>query len=86
MCRFSDSVTHPVTPDWITQTRDEVADAELDAAAIHYTWMELISDGQISVAEQKIGGDYQHHEYWWKKHTEAAWFVSQDYTEKRIGK
>lgn len=86
MCRISDVVTHPKTPGWITQTPEQVADAELEAASIHYTWMVGISEGWITPEQIAIGGDYQHHEYWWEKHTEAAWYTAPAYTEKRLGK
>jgi len=62
-------------PDWITQTREEVAQAERDAAATHYTWMTLIENGTLPPGYEDIGGDYAHHEDWWKKHMEAAWYT-----------
>ena len=62
-------------PDWITQTRKVVAQAERDAAAIHYTWMILIEDGTLPVGHEEIGGNYVHHEYWWRTHLEAAWYM-----------
>ncbi|GAI19366.1 unnamed protein product [marine sediment metagenome] len=60
-------------PDWITQSRAEVAQDERDAAAIHYTYMQLIEDG--TWPEDSIAGGYDHHEYWWIKHLEAAWYT-----------
>lgn len=86
MCRVSDVVTHPKVPSWITQTRDEVADAELEAASIHYTWMTMIEDRTLPDGYEQVGGDYAHHEYWWRKHQEAAWFASPSYTEQRLGR
>lgn len=70
-------------PGWIHQTRDEIASAELEAAATHYTWMTLIEDGTLPAGYEKIGGDYDHHVYWWQKHREAAWLCSPEYCEKR---
>jgi len=85
MCRISDAVTHPVVPKWITQSRDEVADAELEAASIHYTYMTLVVE-KPDEYPANIYGDYQWHERWWQKHQEAAWFTSPEYTEKRVGR
>jgi len=93
MCRLSDAVTHPKVPSWITQSRDEVAEAELEAASIHYTYMELIKKRDPYVVYEDANGkqvypygNYAWHEYWWRKHTEAAWFVSPAYTERRLGR
>jgi len=85
MCRASDVVTHPVTPSWITQSRDEVAEAELDAASIHLTYMHLVVE-QPDEYPPSVYGDYDWHEYWLKKHQEAAWFASPSYTERRLGR
>lgn len=63
------------SPAWIIQTREDVAQAERDAAAIHYTWMQLIEDGTLPPGYEDIGGGYEHHEYWWRKHQEAAWYA-----------
>jgi len=77
MCKLSDWLRGKPQekPDWVTQTRAEVAQAERDAAAIHYTWMTLIEDGTLPPGYEEIGGDYKHHEYWWIKHLEAAWYT-----------
>ena len=60
-------------PDWMTQSREQVALEEEEAASIHYTYMELIADG--SYPNDTAAGDYAHHEYWWTKHQEAAWYI-----------
>ena len=60
-------------PDWITQSRKVVAQAERDAAAIHYTYMQLIEDG--SYPDNTSMGSYEHHKYWWQTHLEAAWYM-----------
>jgi len=62
-------------PEWVTQSREQVARAEEEAASIHYTWMILIEDGTLPSGYEDIGGDYEHHKYWWTKHQEAAWYV-----------
>lgn len=62
-------------PDWITQTTEEVAEAEEYAASIHYAWMTAIEEGRMTEEEISVGGDYEHHEYWWLKHLEAAWYT-----------
>jgi len=76
----------PTVPSWVTQTKEEVADAELVAASIHYAWMVAIEEGRMTKEEIAIGGDYTHHEYWYRKHTEAAWFTAPEYTERRLSK
>lgn len=73
-------------PEWVTQTREQVADAELEAAAIHYSWMVGIEEGRITPEQQAVGGDYAHHEHWWRKHQEAAYYTSPEYTERRLGR
>ena len=60
-------------PDWVTQSREEVAVAEEEAASTHYTYMMLIEDGTWP-AESDVG-NYAHHEYWWTKHMEAVWYT-----------
>jgi len=85
MCRISDAVTHPKVPDWITQSREEVADAELEAASIHYTYMSLVTENPTQYPPN-VYGDYAWHERWWKKHQEAAWYTAPHYTEQRLGR
>jgi hypothetical protein len=85
MCRISDAVTHPKVPNWITQSRDEVAEAELEAASIHLTYMSLVTENPEQYPPS-VYGDYNWHEYWWRKHQEAAWFCSPVYTERKLGK
>lgn len=64
-----------VKPAWVTQTREECAEATLEAAATHYAWMIAIEEGGMADFEIAIGGDYAHHEYWWIKHQESAWYI-----------
>ena len=73
-------------PEWVTQSREEVADEELYAASIHYAWMIAIEEGGMASFEIAIGGDYAHHEHWWIKHQEAAWYTAPTYTKKRLGR
>ena len=60
-------------PDWVTQSREETALEEEEAASIHLTYMELIAAGDYP--DDTAAGNYQHHEYWWTKHQEAAWYI-----------
>ena len=60
-------------PDWVTQSREEVALEEEEAASIHYTYMILIEDGDYP--DNTALGSYEHHKYWWIKHQEAAWYI-----------
>jgi len=69
-------------PDWFIHTRDEVAEIELYAASIHYTWMVAIEEGRMTEVEIAIGGDYPHHYKYWQTHQEAAWLCSPEYCKK----
>lgn len=69
-------------PDWVTQSREEVAEEELYAASIHLTYIELLKTDPAWA----IYGDTAWHERWLTKHTEAAWYTAPEYTEKRLGK
>jgi len=71
-------------PDWVTQSAEEVAEAELEAAGIHLTYMDLVVSNP-SQYPPSVYGDYSWHEYWYIKHTEAAWYASPSYTEGRVG-
>lgn len=62
------------TPDWITHTKKEVAQAELEAASTHYSWMIGIVEGRITEAQQKVGGNYARHAEWYQWHMEAAYY------------
>ena len=85
MCRLSDNITHPAVPSWITQSREQVAEEELEAASIHYTYMSLVTEDPEHYPPD-VYGDYAWHEHWYRKHTEAAWFTAPQYTEKRLGR
>lgn len=83
MCFFKKKPEQPIEPippeppkekpDWVTQTREEVALEEEEAASIHYTYMELIAAGDYP--NDTAAGSYDHHEYWWTKHQEAVWYI-----------
>lgn len=62
-------------PDWITQSREAVAQEEEYAASIHYAWMTAIEEGKMTEEEISIGGDYAHHEHWYLKHMESAYYT-----------
>ena len=61
-------------PEWVTQTAREVAEEEIHAAEIHYTYWHLIEEGDMSLVRISVEHDIEHHKYWHKKHLEAAWF------------
>ena len=63
-------------PDWVTQSREKVAEEELYAASIHLTYMELVTEDPV---KWELYGSYEWHERWYKKHTEAAWYTSPEY-------
>lgn len=69
-------------PDWVVQSREEVAEAELEAASTHYAWMIAIEEERMTPEEIAIGGNYERHEYWYQKHMEAAWYDSSEYCKK----
>ena len=71
MCFFKKKIEPK--PDWITQSREEVAEAELEAASIHYTYMMLLEEGNTEYLDM---GTAEKHEYWWIKHQEAAWYTT----------
>lgn len=76
MCWLSDLFKkQEMKPDWITQSREEVAEAERDAAATHYAWLIALEEGRMTVQEITIGGGIEHHTYWYQKHIEAAWYT-----------
>lgn len=71
MCWFRKKKEEP-KPDWVTQSRKEVAEAQLYAASTHYSVMVALEEGNIT---PENWGDYEWNEYWWKKHQEAAWYT-----------
>ena len=79
MCKLSDwfkgKPKEEEKPDWVTQSRKKVAEEEEYAASIHYAWMIAIEEERMNEEEIAIGGDYAHHEHWWLKHMEAAWYI-----------
>ena len=62
-------------PDWVTQSREQVAVEEEYAAGIHYAWMIAIEEGSMTDEQIAVGGNYEHHEHWWRKHQEAAFYT-----------
>ncbi|MBA7522491.1 hypothetical protein ES705_14610 [subsurface metagenome] len=60
------------TPDWIQHPREEVAQAEEEAASTHYTLMQLIEDGWQPGGAY---GDWEFNNYWYQMHLEAAWYI-----------
>jgi len=48
MCRLSELFKKGGKPDWVTQSREEVALAEEYAASIHYAVMIALEEGKIT--------------------------------------
>ena len=64
-------------PDWITQTREEVASEEEIAAGIHYAvlvYYEEHPEERDSLVP--IYGDEEWNQFWYQKHSEAAWYTT----------
>lgn len=66
-------------PDWVTQSREEVAEEEIYAASIHYTYMQFLEEGDMTYIDM---GDWDWHDHWYRKHMEAAWYDSKEYCLK----
>ena len=69
-------------PEWIEFNRSDCADAELEAASIHTTYMRLIEEENPYVMYKDANGNWVYpfgdldwHEYWYKRHSEAAWYT-----------
>jgi len=69
-----------VKPPWVQQSREEVAEAHIEAAGIHYSVMVALEEG---TATPENWGSYEWNEYWWKKHLEGAWYESPEYCKER---
>lgn len=63
-------------PDWITQSRKEVAKAEIVGAETHLAVLAYYEDHPELVASyEPWWGSVEHNEYWALKHQEAAWYT-----------
>ena len=85
MCWFSDlfkKKKESIKPEWVTQSSEQVAGEELDAAGIHYSICVALEEGQIF---PENWGSYEHNWHWYVKHCEAAWYTDPEYTEERLG-
>ncbi len=68
-------------PVWVTHSRTEVARAEIEAAEIHYTYLQLLAEDR----EKWVAfGDEEHHTFWYDMHIEAAWWADPEYTWDRL--
>ena len=68
-------------PDWVTHPRAEVAEEEIRAAEIHYTYLELLAEDR---AKWVPYGDENWHWHWYDYHIEAAWHTDPEYTWQRL--
>jgi len=65
-------------PDWVTQTREEVAQEEDYAAGIHYSIIVLIEEAETEAEKETLRaryGDEAWQDHWFKKHSESAWYI-----------
>jgi len=76
---LADDDAHPL---WVVQTREEVAQAQRDAAAIHYAYMIWIEEGKL---QEETAGSHKFHEHWWRTHQESAWYMENAVTLQLTG-
>lgn len=73
---FTPAYAAEPVPDWITQTREEVADEEERAAGIHYSLLVYYEEHPEERDELvPIYGDEEWNWHWYQKHSEAAYFI-----------
>lgn len=63
-------------PDWVTQTREQVADEEERAAETHLGVLAYYDDHPgLEESYSQWWGDREWNEHWAQKHQEAAWYI-----------
>lgn len=64
-------------PDWVTQSREKVADEEEIAASTHYSILVYYKEHpeeQDRMVNEGYG-DEEYNWHWFRKHSEAAWYI-----------
>lgn len=63
-------------PDWVTQSREKVADEEERAAETHIAVLAFYDDNpELEASYSQWWGDREWQEHWAQTHQEAAWYI-----------